>query len=182
MEILIEQIPEDGLELKFEKSVSTFPVLTEMVTNGECDFKVPIRTALRALHIGEIIEIEGDVASTVWLPCSRCLKPFETSLNSHFSLTYMRQPVASVEDDESREIELNAEDMGMVYFQGDKINLIDTIQEQVLMEFPLRILCKHDCKGLCPNCGADLNETPCDCNPNPSTGKFDALKSLKIEN
>ena len=182
MEILIEQIPEDGLILKFEKSESAFPVLSEMVTNGECDFKVPIRTALRALRIAEIVEIEGDVASTVWLPCSRCLKPVETSLNSHFSLTFMHQPAESEQEDESREVELNADEMGMVYFQGDKISLIDTIQEQVLMEFPFRILCKHGCKGLCPNCGADLNETPCDCNPKPSTGKFDVLKNLKIEN
>jgi len=183
MEILIEQIPEDGLALRFEKSVNSFQVLTEMMANGECDFKVPIRTALRALRIGEIVEIEGNVATTVWLPCSRCLKPFETSLNSHFSLTYMRQSAESVEDDESREeVELNAEDMGVIYFQGDKINLIDTIQEQVLLELPFRILCKHDCKGLCPGCGADLNKAPCDCNPKPSTGKFDVLKNLKIEN
>jgi uncharacterized protein len=182
MEILIEQIPEDGLVLEFEKSVNSFQVLTEMMANGECEFKVPIRTALRALRIGEIVEIEGDVASTVWLPCSRCLKPFETSLNSHFSLTYMRPPAESEWDDDSREIELNAEDLGMVYFQGDKINLIDTIQEQVLMEFPFRVLCKPDCKGLCPSCGADLNENSCDCNPKPETGKFDVLKNLKIDN
>ena len=64
MEILIEQIPEDGLELKFEKSVNTFPVLTEMVTNGECDFNIPIRTALRAFRIGEMVEIEGNVVCT----------------------------------------------------------------------------------------------------------------------
>jgi uncharacterized protein len=92
----------------------------------------------------------------------------------------MRREAELGEDSQPREIELNAEDMGMVYFQGDKINLIETIQEQVLMEFPFRVLCKRGCKGLCPGCGADLNEDQCNCDRKPSAGKFDALKNLKL--
>ena len=181
MEILIEQIAEDGLIFKFEESVKTFPVLAEMVANGECEFTVPIRTALRALRIDDMVEIEGDFETTVCLPCSRCLRLFETPLKSHFSLTYMRREAELGEDSEPREVELGAEDMGIVYFQGDKINLTETIQEQVLIEFPFRVLCKQDCKSLCPSCGADLNEDPCDCDRKPSAGKFDVLKNLKIE-
>ncbi len=62
-----------------------------------------------------------------------------------------------MEDTEPQEVELSAEDMGIVNFQGEIINLKNTIQEQVVMEFPLKALCKPDCKGLCPICGADLN-------------------------
>ena len=71
--------------------------------------------------------------------------------------------------------------MGIVFFQGKKIHLKDTIQEQVIMEFPLRALCKQDCRGLCPRCGADLNEDLCDCERRSSPGKFDVLKNLKLE-
>jgi uncharacterized protein len=155
-------------------------VLAEMAANGECEFTVPIKTALRALRIGDMVEVEGDFETTVCLPCSRCLKLFEIPLKSPFSLTYMRREAELGEDSQPREIELNAEDMGMVYFQGDKINLIETIQEQVLMEFPFRVLCKRGCKGLCPGCGADLNEDQCNCDRKPSAGKFDALKNLKL--
>jgi uncharacterized protein len=181
MEILIEQIGEDGLVFEFEKSVETFPVLAEMVANDECGFPVPIRIAVRAFRVVDMIEIEGDIETSVRLPCSRCLQPFETLLKSRFALTYMRRATDVIEDTEAREVELSAEDMGIVYFQGEKINLKDTIQEQVVMEFPLRALCKQDCKGLCSKCGADLNEDLCDCDRSSPPGKFAVLKNLKLE-
>ena len=182
MEIRLEQIKEDGLTLELENSVENFPILTEMVANDECEFVAPLRTALRALRIGDLVEMDGNIETSVRLPCSRCLQPFETPLKSSFALTYMQQVADMVEDTEpQQEIELNAEDMGIVYFQGEKINLKDAIQEQVVLEFPLRPLCKSDCKGLCPKCGADLNEAPCDCEQRPSSGKFAVLKNLKLE-
>jgi len=181
MEILIEQIGEDGLVFEFEKSVETFPVLAEMVAGGECEFAAPIRSALRALRIGDMVELDGDVETSVRLPCSRCLQPFETPLKSRFALTYMRRTTDVLEDTEAREVELNAEDMGIVYFQGEKIDLKDTIQEQVVMEFPIRALCKQDCKGLCSECGADLNVDPCNCDRSSPPGRFAVLKNLKLE-
>ena len=182
MEIRLEQIEEEGLTFKFEKSVDTFPILAEMVANGECEFTAPLRTALRALRIGDLVEIDGDIETSVRLPCSRCLQHFETPLNSSFALTYIQQTADVMEDIEPQEVELSAEDMGIVYFRGEKINLKDAIQEQVVMEFPLRPLCKLDCKGLCPKCGEDMNEDPCDCDQRPSPGKFAVLKNLKLEN
>ena len=181
MEIQIEQIKQEGLALEFEKSVETFPALAEMVAKGECEFAAPIRTALRALRIGDMVEVDGDIETSVCLPCSRCLQPFETSLKSHFAITYMQQAEDVTMDTEPQEIELSVEDMGIVYFQGGKIKLIDTIQEHVIMEFPLRALCKQDCKGLCSKCGADLNQDPCDCDRRSSPGKFAVLKNLKLE-
>jgi uncharacterized protein len=181
MEIIVEQITEEGLVFEFEKSVETFPVLAEMAANGECKFAAPIRTALRVLRIGDMVEIDGDIETSVRLPCSRCLRPFEISLKPHFALTYMRRVTDVTEDTEPKEVELNAEDTGIVYFQGEKINLKDTIQEQVVMEFPLKALCKQDCKGLCPNCGADLNEDLCDCDRSSPPGRFAVLKNLKLE-
>ena len=181
MEILIEQIKEEGLVFEFEKSAAAFPVLAEMVDNGEWEFLAPIRIALRAFRVVDMIEIEGNIETSVRLPCSRCLRPFETYLKPHFALTYMRRATDIIEDTEPKEVELSAEDMGIVYFQGEKINLKDAIQEQVIMEFPLRALCKQDCKGLCPRCGADLNEDPCDCDRRSWPGKFDVLKNLKLE-
>jgi uncharacterized protein len=181
MEIRLEQIKEDGLALEFENSVGTFPILEKMKANGECEFVAPIRAALKALRIGDLVEIDGHIGTTVRLPCSRCLQPFEAPLKSSFTLTYMQQVADVMQDTEPQEVELSAEDMGIVYFQGEKINLKDAIQEQVVMEFPLRPLCKLDCKGLCPRCGADMNDDPCDCEQRPSPGSFAAFKNLKLE-
>ena len=181
MEIHLGQIKEDGLALEFENTVETFPILAEMVTNGEGEFAAPIKAALRALRIGDLVEIDGHIETSVRLSCSRCLKLFETPLKSNFALTYMQRSASVIEDTEPQEVELSAEDMGIVYFQGKKINLKDGIQEQVVMEFPLRPLCNLDCKGLCPKCGADLNEDPCDCDRRPSADPFAVLENLKLE-
>jgi len=181
MEILIEQITAEGTVFEFEKSVETFPVLAEMVANGECKFAAPIGTILRVLRIDDMVEINGDIKTSVHLPCSRCLQPFQISLKSRFALTYMHRAADGIEDSEHQEVELSAEDMGIVYFQGEKINLKDTIQEQVVIEFPLRALCKQDCKGLCPKCGADLNESLCDCDRRSWPDKFAVLKNLKLD-
>ena len=181
MEILIEQIKEEGLIFEFEKSVETFPVLAKMVADDECDFPAPIRTALRAFRIGDMVELDGDIETSVRLRCSRCLQSFETPLKSHFALTYIRRAMDVIEETEPQKVEVSAEDMGIVYFQGEKIDLKDALQEQVVMGFPLRALCKQDCKGLCPKCGADLNEDLCDCDRRSSPGKFAVLKNLKLE-
>ena len=181
MEILIEQITAEGIVFEFEKSVETFPVLAEMAANGECKFAAPIRTALRALRIGDLVEIDGDIETSVRLPCSRCLQPFENHLKSHFALTCLHRATDGREETEPQEVELSSGDMGIVYFQGEKIHLKYTIQEQVVMAFPFRALCKKDCKGLCPKCGADLNEDLCDCDRSSSPGKFAVLKNLKLE-
>ena len=79
MEILIEQITEEGLVFEFEKSAENFPVLAEMAANGECKFAAPIGTNLRALRIGDMVEIDGDIETSVRLPCSRYRPPAPTS-------------------------------------------------------------------------------------------------------
>lgn len=181
MEIHIEQIKEDGLSLEIEEPAETFPVLAEMVDKGECEFQAPIRAFLKAQRIQDMVDVRGDIETSVCLPCSRCLHLFEIQIKSIFALTFTQQPTDIMDEEEQQEVELSAEDTGLVYFQGEKINLKNTIQEQVVLEFPLKTLCRGDCKGLCPRCGADLNVEHCDCDRMPTSGKFDVLKDLKLE-
>ena len=101
----------------------TFPVLAEMIAEGECKFAGPIRSALRAQRIGDMVEIDGDIETSVYLPCSRCLQSFETLLKSHFTLTFMQRVADIIEDAEPQEVELNAEAQ-MVLFLIDEINQI----------------------------------------------------------
>ena len=58
---------------------------------------------------------------------------------------------------DEKEIELKLEEIGLLYFRGEEINLQQGIQEQVVMAFPLQPLCAEECKGLCLQCGSDLN-------------------------
>jgi len=181
MQIRLEELKQGTLSLEFEEPPETFAVLTEMIDSGECEFLSPITTVLRAQQIGAMIEIAGHIATRARLTCGRCLQGFETPLKSSFTLTYTpaeSDPEQSTAGQQERE--LTAEDMGLIYYQGEEINFKNEIQEQVVLAFPLRALCRPDCRGLCPKCGADLNTEDCDCDPLPPTGKFAALKNLKI--
>jgi uncharacterized protein len=182
MYIRIEQIKEDGLALEFEEKPQIFPVLSEMINQGECQFVAPIKTALRASRIGDMIEVTGVINTFVRLPCGRCLKEYETPLKSRFELTYVRRIPGAREDEEQEEVEISADEMGLIYFQGEEINLQDGIQEQVILAIPIKALCQENCKGLCASCGNDLNEGDCSCDRQPLNGKFAALKNLKLNN
>jgi uncharacterized protein len=177
----IEQIKEKSLALKFEEGPQTFPVLKEMAQTEECIFLDPIKLSLNAVRIGALVEVKGDFHTTVRLVCGRCLREFETSLKSRFSLIYAKQLPGQGEDSDQEEVELSAQEIGLIYFRGEEINLQDGIQEQVVMAFPLRPLCSEDCKGLCPICGTDLNNDNCSCRRNAANSKFAVLKDLKID-
>ena len=177
----IDQIPEVGLDLEGEESPKSFPVLSEMIAAGECEFTSPINTALRVIPIDDMIEVEGVLNTSVRLHCGRCLEAFETALKSRFAITYL-QPEAGIEiDTDQKEVELSVEEMNLIYFQGEEINLREAIQEQVVLAFPLKAICKTNCKGLCPNCGVNLNLGDCGCDQKPLDAKFAALKELNVD-
>ena len=182
MRIRIEKLKAGKLSIEFEEAPQTFPVLTEMVDTGICKFLAPVKTALRAQQIGDMVEIEGSITTVVRLSCGRCLQSFEMPVESSFALTYKQtEPDTDKGSANQEELELTAEDMGLIYHPGEEINLQNEIQEQVVLAFPLRTLCKPDCKGLCPQCGADLNSEECDCDQTPHAGKFAVFKNLKID-
>ena len=181
MYLRIEQIKEDGLGLEFEEPPAVFPVLSEMIDRGECKFVAPIKTGLRAIRIDDMIDVKGTIRTWVRLPCSRCLKEYETALKSRFDLTYVRRLPGFEEDEPPDEVEISAAEMGLIYFEGEDINLLEGIQEQVILALPVRTLCSEDCKGLCAHCGKDLNAADCGCNRQPADNRFAALKNLKLD-
>ena len=182
MRIRIEELEKGKLHQKFEETPESFPVLKEMADSGVCEFLTPLKAALRAQQIGDMVELEGNIATTVRLDCGRCLQSYEMPIESKFTLTYcQREPDPDNSDPNQEELELTTEDMGLIHYQGEEINIENELQEQVVLAFPLRPLCRLDCKGLCPQCGSDLNAAKCDCDRSPIGGKFDALKNLKLK-
>ncbi len=176
----IEQIKDKNLLQDFEENAEVFPILADMVQNHECEFLEPLKISIKAFRARELFEVQGALQTRVRLTCSRCLKDFDTSLKSEFELTYTKELAGITEASAEEEIELRVEDIGLLYFRGEEINLRDGIQEQVVLAFSLRSLCAEACKGLCTHCGADLNQGDCGCKVEPITNKFAALKKLKL--
>ena len=177
----VEQLKEKEFSHVFEESPQAFPVIAEMVKNRECEFLRPLKIHLKAFRVRELFEVRGRLETSVRLPCSRCLKNFEKPLASEFELTYTKEMPGLTDVLDQEEIELKVEEIGMMYFKGEEINLQQGIQEQMVMALPLQPLCDGNCKGLCPQCGLDLNQGECGCRREPVSNKFEALKNLKLD-
>jgi uncharacterized protein len=177
----VEQLKEKAFTHEFEEDPQVFPIIAAMVKNRECKFLKPLTIRLRAFRVRELFEVQGTFRTRVRLPCSRCLKDFDSPLTSDFELTYTKEVPGLMDVFEEDEIELKAEEIGMFYFKGEEINLQQGIQEQVVMAFPLQPLCNDNCRGLCPQCGADLNQGNCECKREPRLRTFDVLKNLKLD-
>jgi uncharacterized protein len=177
----VEQLKEKEFSHEFEENPQVFPIIAEMIKNRECQFLKPLNIRLKAFSVRELFEVQGTFRTSVRLPCSRCLKDFDTALASDFELTYTKEVPGLMDVFEDEEIELRLEEIGMIYFKGEEINLEQGIQEQVVMAFPLQPLCDDNCKGLCPKCGSDLNQGDCGCKREPSSNTFAVLKNLKLD-
>ena len=175
MKVSVNDIKDKVRDLSAVEEVTNYPALTALQESGECAFLAPLRLQLNVAREYDHIRAQGEVETRVRLACSRCLTEYETEIVSSFTIFYV--PSASGTQDE--EVELAEQDLISVPFGGDEIDFTDEIAEQVLMEIPLKPLCKEECRGLCPNCGADLNLADCSCSRTPVNLKFSALQNLK---
>jgi len=177
----LDDIKERGLSLELIEAFDHFPALNELHADGEAVFIQPLDIRVMARKFEGMVIVEGSVATAVRLQCCRCLQEFEQSLDATFSVTYARHlPDAEAGADDG-EVELQAEDLGMLAFEGDQIDLTESVQEQVVMAMPFKPLCREDCLGLCSQCGADLNAGKCGCRDQEMGGKFAALKDFKVK-
>jgi uncharacterized protein len=181
MRIKTEEIKETRIAFEFDTPVDRFPALREMERRRECDFIDPIRTRLQAVRIGDMVEVEGEIRTTVRLSCGRCLAEFVSPLATGFTLTYARQAPAEADPDETGPYGMDVDEAGLIYFQGEDIDLADGIQEQVILCLPFRPLCSESCKGLCARCGADWNHAACGCLAAPTGSPFAVLGQLKVK-
>lgn len=181
MRIQVEQLREHGRVFEFSPRADSFPVLRQLAAEGAVVFLGPLRVRLRAARSGEIVTIAGRLESDVRLACSRCLEEFAGPLAADFSLTYLRPPAEPAFDAEEKEREIEPDEIGVVYFQGEEIDLTEAVQEQAVMALPLQPLCREACRGICPGCGAELNRESCRCPAPAGGGPFAVLSRSPIK-
>jgi uncharacterized protein len=80
----------------------------------------------------------------------------------------------------SRSEDLSQDDLLIAVHDGTVLDLDALVQEQLLLAVPSHLLCRVDCRGLCPYCGGNRNETECSCTAAQTDPRWAALKSLKI--
>ena len=118
---------------------------------------------------GERVGIRAEVNATVHSRCCRCLEPVSLELPAQMDVQFARHT--------------DPEDPDLYSFEGSKADLTDAVRDALLLELPYRFLCSEDCKGLCPNCGVNLNLGTCTCQEGAKvTNPFSALKAIVQNN
>lgn len=177
LRIHIGSITENGLNIDQREDAAALPLLSSAADDGSIHFTRPVHVRIHATLSGQTVLIHGTAESNVRIPCSRCLEPFEMKIETDFSGTAVPEVPSMVHPAVADEIELTADDMDVIVYSGDSIDLRDEVAQQIIMALPFKPLCRDACKGLCNRCGADLNKTPCKCRPRDESGPFAVLKT-----
>ncbi|MCK4911997.1 MAG: DUF177 domain-containing protein [Thermodesulfovibrionales bacterium] len=162
MKIELAQIPEEGLEIKADEKVV---IGDNQPVTAELDIIVQEVA-------GEFL-VKGNVSASMELTCGRCLKEFKKDLALAIDLVYSRTNEA---EGEGKDHEVTAGELNTGFITGDELDLAEVVSEQLMLSMPMRPLCEEGCKGICPKCGADLNEKECGCETRSIDPRFQVLK------
>lgn len=142
----------------FEMNGETYPVLS----------KTPVQLTLKSPAARRVL-IKAETELVLSAPCDRCLKEVEVPFSIHFEK----------EIDFSESGEERAEDLDETCYITDyDLDIDRLIREEILLDFPMKILCREDCKGICRVCGADLNQGECGCDRTEPDPRMSVIKDI----
>ncbi len=143
-----------------------------------CNMNRPARAQVSLAVAGDAVRVAGAVKADLQVSCSRCLKPVDWSLNKEFDLEYHPDPEVSREGEE---IELEFGELTVGFYRNEQLDVGASVGEQIVLELPMKPVCKESCEGLCDQCGQDLNEGPCSCSGRPLDPRLAMLADLKLK-
>lgn len=123
---------------------------------------------------GDVFRVTGRATTRLELACGRCLEPFEVPVDAAFDLRYVPQ----TENAGEGEREIGDEDLATAFYREGVLDVGELLREQFQLVLPMKPLCSDACRGLCPQCGANLNGGACGCAPKWEDPRLAALKGL----
>jgi len=135
MKIYIDKIPPEGLEL--QEQIEPRKIALDLKLPS-ISFTKSIDVKARVSRIGDEIFVDLSLKAPVEYRCSRCLVKIEDILKKHFNINH----------------EVGSEDI---------LEIDEDIRQEMILDYPMKVVCRPDCKGLCPNCGQNLNIAGCEC-------------------
>lgn len=155
---MLSHICEEKKFFEFTESAGTFNVP---------ELTVPVHVNVTAHTSGHDYKLDGTIDTELNLICDRCLTSNPVKVHEEFSIIFSTQS----ESDDSHIFPLSEQDV--------KIDLTDYITDTLLLNIPMKHVCRKDCKGLCNICGTNLNINTCNCHKNAVDPRWDKLKELK---
>ncbi len=133
-------------------------------------FAKPLELAVEYTVTGDDVRVVGKLGAYVTEVCTRCLTAVVYGVAADINEIFVKTQVAAEEDAD-----------GNYAFFGETVSLDKLVYDAIMLALPQKLLCSEDCKGMCPKCGANLNETECGCdleNEVDESNPFYKLKNL----
>ncbi len=116
----------------------------------------PVKVKIVVVRAREGVAVGGYVKTAIEHPCTRCLTPVRVEINGTVEALYVPESERGSPERETRLENLK----NVIYYTNPVVDLGERILEAIVMDVPQQVLCRPDCKGLCPYCGINLNEHP----------------------
>lgn len=166
----------DKLEGQSAKFAHTYSADELVLDDEHARLVEPPQVTGRINRSGHEVRLRGKITTRAEVDCDRCLRQLTLPVEAGFDVTYV--PASDYRDQGTAE--LQEEDLGLSIYEDEAIDIDELVREQVLLNIPARSLCTEDCKGLCPICGANRNEMPCECESQKTDPRWGALKDIKF--
>ena len=137
------------------------------VSEADARFQGPLIVEGTLENTGGLFRVSGEILATRAFVCDRCLAEVEARERYPFTEDFHRDGAA--------------DDMDVNAFGEEGIDLAPLVRDVVIAAIPIRNLCRLDCKGLCPKCGADLNQDDCGCDREVVDPRIEVLKELMMK-
>ena len=157
MKITVSDIKAEPKHLAYVEDVDE---LNERLARGVRDFQVArgIRVAVDYYRAGLDLFFTGAVTGDVVGTCARCLDDYPFPLDRQFAFV-LTPRVAAVGGGG----QLAVDELERSTYTGEEVDVTPLVYEETILALPTRALCGEGCRGLCPRCGANLNQGPCGC-------------------
>ncbi|MBF0194586.1 MAG: DUF177 domain-containing protein [Magnetococcales bacterium] len=147
--------------------------LTELA--AECKIMAPGLVNIIITKEKDLWRVQGELEIAIELPCSRCLKQYNSSLMINVDRFFAlgKDPALSF-----GQVEMESD---VVFLESGEFSLLRFAEEEFILILPMIPLCDEGCSGLCQSCGADKNIAPCDCSKEEKPNPFAILGKMKID-
>jgi uncharacterized protein len=166
MKLKVFDIPEDGIEFRAsadDKRDVWFRSLVEDAFREDFPKGAKAELDLYILRTSDNVQISGTARIALKPSCARCMEAFDKKLQVPLHVNLAPHKDMNFEEDEEAEGGIDKEDVAFSFYKGEEIDLDAILREILLLEIPLRYLCEESCKGLCAQCGHNLNLGGCKC-------------------
>ncbi len=151
----------DGERLEVSYSLP----MSDIDIRGDYPFKSPVSVTASAVNRAGLVELKVKAVFDYTTRCDRCFD----EIVKHMDYTFTHGLASSLIDEENDDY---------IETPDFTLELDEVVISDILLNLPGKILCREDCRGLCPECGANLNSEPCSCGKHAVDSRLEVLKQL----